>query len=66
MQEFIRDKQGRVIGSMISESNGNIRIHRANGTIAGTYIKSTNQVLNSSMRVIGKGIEFLPLALLMS
>ena len=58
-QKYLRDAQGRVIGSLMIEGNGNVRLHRANGTVAGTWIKGNNTVLNSRLQVIGRGVELL-------
>jgi len=55
-EQFIRDNNGKVIGRVVEEGNGNLRLHRANGTIAGTWYKATDGVHNDRMQFVGRGL----------
>jgi hypothetical protein len=59
MRETIKDRNGKILGYIITESNGNALSQRFTGKIVGRYNKVTDEVFTFEGRYIGKGKSLL-------
>ena len=58
-REEIKEFSGKILGYVVTESNGDAYIQKFAGPILGTYKKSSNQVTKFAGPVIGTGKGFL-------
>ena len=55
-EDVIKDQRGWIIGRVLTESNGDIRLTDGRGVIRGRYRKSNNQVTDQTGRIVGYGV----------
>lgn len=55
MAQSIKDKFGKVIGTIRESHNDELTISNSSGKILGRYRPSTNKTYNSSNNVVGTG-----------
>lgn len=56
MKENITNNKGQLLGSVITESNGNLRAYSANGRYLGEYNSRDNRTFDSNGRLVGSGV----------
>lgn len=59
--EYIRNSIGSPIGTMVTESNGNVRIYDNRFNFLGSYNKGNDMVLDERLNPVGRGIASLGL-----
>jgi YD repeat-containing protein len=55
-KEILKDGIGRLLGSVVTESNGSARAYNARGQLVGRYDAVTKQAWNDSGQLVGRSI----------
>lgn len=62
-EEYVRDASGRILGRMITESNGDVKLLDGNGRYKGQWYKASGVVIDEHMRTVGRSLAALGMLL---